>query len=336
MLDRRVFMKLVGPVLVGLAEDWLDIEPPELVAVLRGGRVTEDFVARMEEGLPRLRLLEAERGGDRARRLIDAELGMVAEVLGRSTYTSAVSRRLHALAAELGRMAGWASFDSGSHAAAQRYWVAALHSAHASDDRAIGANVLKSMSLQCYDFNLPKEALLLARRAHEGAGAVTPRTDAMLSLREARAHAALGDRIACEHVLFEADTFFGRADQHSNDPTWVGYFDAAEFHAQVGTCYLDLDRHAEADRHFAAALELFPETKVRDHATYIIRRASAQVGLGDLDQATALLGAAIPLIRQAPSDRNIQRADSARRRIPLPRTDQRVTELDEQMATLVA
>lgn len=336
MLDRRGFMKLLGPVLVGLAEDWLAIEPPELAAVLRGGRITDDFVRRMEEGLPRLRMLEAERGGDRARKLIDAELGMVSEVIGRSTYTSRVAIRLYALAAELGRMAGWASFDAGMHAAAQRYWVGALHAAHASGQNAVGANILKSMSLQCCDFNKPKEALMLARRAHEGALDVTPRTDAMLSMREARAHALLGDRLACENLIASAEGAMARADGRDEDPTWVAYFDDAEFHAQVGSCFLDLDNYIAADRHFEAALALFPAEKVRDHATYLIRRSSARAGLGDSEHAAQLLAEAVPLIRQAPSGRNVQRARDARAGIPGARKTAWSARLDHELSALVA
>src|SRR5262249_52053083 len=84
------------------------------------------------EGVPRLYFLEHAQGGHRARKLIDAELGMVVDVLQRSTYTVAVGKRLYCLAAELGKMAGWASFDAGLHASAQRYWVAGLHAAHAA------------------------------------------------------------------------------------------------------------------------------------------------------------------------------------------------------------
>src|SRR5262249_24715759 len=146
VLDRRGFLILAGSSLVGVAQDWLRIEPEHLAAVLGGGRVTEDFLVCVEDGLPRLHLLEAAHGGDRARRLIDAELGMVAQVLSGSSYTAAAARRLHALAAELGSLAGWASFDAGLHAAAQRYWLAGLHAAHAANDRALGANILKSMS----------------------------------------------------------------------------------------------------------------------------------------------------------------------------------------------
>lgn len=335
-LDRRGFMKLTGPALVGLAEDWLRIDPPELAAALRGGRVTDDFITRLEEGLPRLRLLEAERGGDRARRLIDAELGMTAEVLMRSSYSTSVATRLHTLAAELGRMAGWACFDAGMHSAAQRYWVAALHNAHTGGQRTVGANILKSMSLQCYDFGRMKEALLLARRAHEGAGAATARTTAMLALREARAHAALGDTRACENVLALAESALARAERHDDDPTWSAYFDDAEVHAQVGICYLDLGRPKHADRHLTEALSHFPAAKVRDHATYLIRLSSARLALADAEEATALLAQAVPLIRQAPSGRNAARARDARAAIPLPRSHDAVEALDRALGTLVA
>lgn len=144
LADRRGFMKLTGTALICLAADWLRAEPAALVAALRGGRVTSEFVDRVEEGLPRLRLLEAAHGGMRVRQLIGAELGIVADVLAGSAYTTEIARRLHGLAGELGRMAGWACFDAGLRAAAQRYWVAALHAAHAAGDRPLGANILKS------------------------------------------------------------------------------------------------------------------------------------------------------------------------------------------------
>jgi tetratricopeptide (TPR) repeat protein len=314
----------------------LEVEPGELVAVLRGGHVTSDLVERMEDGLPRLRFLEATRGGDRARTLIDAGLGMVVDVLDRSSYTTAVGKRLYGLAAELGRMAGWASFDAGLHAAAQRYWLAALHAAHAAGDRLMGANILKSMSLQCCDFDQPREALELARSAYEGAKGVPPRAAAMLALREARAHAALGDTPACERLLAQADGHFSRINTIDSEPAFLGYFDESEFNAQVGTCYLDLGRSLEADSYLSRTLRMVPATKVRDRATYVIRRASAQAQLGEVDHAASLVGEAIRLIHEAPSERNVRKAVRTRQRLPLSKSDARGRELDDQLAALGA
>ncbi len=113
--DRRSFMKITGSGLLLIAADWLRVQPGELSAVVNGGRVSQEFLTRVEEGLPRLRLLEAARGGCRVRRLIDAELGMVSDILAGCSYTTAVGTRLHRLAGELGRVAGWASLDAGLH-----------------------------------------------------------------------------------------------------------------------------------------------------------------------------------------------------------------------------
>lgn len=163
---------------------------------------------------------------------------------------------------------------------------------------------------------------------------MTPRAAAMLALREARAHAAIGDSRACERLLKQADVEFDRITSTDPEPAYLGYFDESEFNAQVGTCFLDLGRSKEADRYFSRTLRLVPATKVRDRATYVIRRASAQTQLGDADHAASLVAEAIPLIREAPSERNMRRVVRARQRLPFTKADPRARALDDQLATL--
>ncbi|MEV6599669.1 transcriptional regulator [Actinoplanes sp. NPDC051346] len=268
--------------------------------------------------------------------MIDAELGIVIDVLNDSSYTSALGIRLYALAAELSRMAGWASFDAGLHAAAQRYWISALHLAHAADDRLLGANILKSMSLQCYDFAMPAEALALAQSAYAGSEDSQPRAKAMLALREARAHAALKDAKSCERLIREAEASFGSLRFPDDHPAWLTYFDQSEYYAQMGTCYLDLGDSRRADFYLQQSLSLAPDTKIRDRATYVIRRAAAQAASGEMDEAAHLIKEAVPLIHQAPSERNLQRIHRTREKITFSGSDPRGEELDEQLAGLVA
>lgn len=336
IFDRRAFMKLGGPALVGLAEQWLAVEAPALTAVLSGGRASDRLVERMEDGLPRLRELEAACGGERARRLLDAELGVVTKILEGSSYSGAASRRLYRLAAELGRIAGFASFDAGLHSAAQRYWTSGLRAAHSAGDRAVAANILKSMSLQCYDHGLFRDSLDLAKAAVDGTGPVTPRTEAMLLLRRARAEAACRNKAACDHVLAAAERAYGRTSSADTDPGWTAYFDDAEFHAQVGTCHLDLGRPSAAGRSFASALALMPETKTRDRATYVIRLSESGLAHGEAEEAAGLLRSAIGLIVDAPSQRNVERAKAVRDRLPFAKTDPRVEQLDVDLARLAA
>ncbi|WP_329092353.1 hypothetical protein [Streptosporangium sp. NBC_01469] len=330
MMDRRGFMRLTGMSLAGFATDWLNVEPAQLVAVLRGGRITEEFVAQIEVSLPRLHTLGDIYGGQQVRKLLDAELGMVAEVLEKSSYNAAIAQRFHGLAAELGSMAGFASFDTGLHSAAQRYWIAAVHSAHTAGDRAVGANILKSMALQCRDFGDFPGSLTIARAAYESAGKVTPRTASMLAMRLAWAHASIGDKAESHRLLSIADTQFGHGTR-PDDPRWVLWFDEGEFHNHIGACQLDLGNLRRADFHLDKAREGFSPTRRRDYATYLIRRAHVQNDLGNADHAGDLLHQAVPVIEHAPSQRNISKLLAVRDRLP---NGTHRSGLDQRLSTL--
>ncbi|MCX5397197.1 hypothetical protein [Streptomyces sp. NBC_00102] len=336
MPDRRGFMKLGGQALTLLAGEWLSQESEPVAAALAGGRIDLRLIEDLEDGLPRLRRLEAALGGPRARLLLDTELATVTGILKAASYTDQAGRRLLRLSAELSRLAGFASFDAGLHAAAQRYWTSGLRAAHSASDRAMGANILKSLSLQCYDHGLFAESLALATCAVEGAGDVTPRTRAMLLLRQARAEAAGGNRTACDRLLSDAETQMARVRVEDEDPSWTGYFDAAEFHAQTATCHADLHRPRLAVTHFTTALTLMPPAKGRDLATYTIQTARAHAALGNADEAIRLLEAAVPLITTAPSHRNTARAATARAELPMARRDPKVQRLDELLVRLSA
>lgn len=336
MLDRRGFMKLGGEALTRLAGQWLTRAPEPVAVALAGGRIDTQLVADLEGGLPRLRRLEARLGGPRARHLLDAELETVTGILKGASYTDEVGQRLHRLGAELARLAGWSSFDAGLHTAAQRYWASGLRAAHTAGDRALGANILKSLSLQCYDHGLFADSRALAAAAVDGAGEVTPRTLAMLLLRQARAAAACGDHAECDHLLSSAETQMACADNSDDNPAWTGYFDTAEFHAQTAACHADLRRPRLAQSHYATALALMPAAKHRDLATYTIQNARTHTALGDADHAVHLLETAIPMITAAPSQRNVARAAAARAELPLTAKDPKVQRLDQLLATLAA
>ena len=199
---------------------------------MAGGQVDAQIVNRIEHNIPGLRVMDDRLGGESVRRLVDAELGVVADLLARGSYTEQVGRRLHGVAAELSRFAGWVSFDAGFQTAAQRYWIAALHASQAAGDRAVGANALKNMSLQCVDFDRPRDAVELADAAVDSARGLTGRAASMIEMRRARAYAAFGDSSACARSLVRAEDAFAHA--RSDGPSWAAYFDEAEYHAQVG------------------------------------------------------------------------------------------------------
>lgn len=332
LVDRRGFLKLTGPTLAYLAGSWASLEPHPAGEQLAGRRVSEDLLTQIESRLPVLRSMESQLGGATVRRIIDAELGLVSGLLHQASYSDAQGRRLSTAASELAQLAGWACCDAGYHAAAQRYWVAALHAAHSAGAPALGANVLKTMTLQLLDFDQRTDALAVADGALTAGRGSTPRTRAMLTVRKARAHAALGDKRDCDRALADTETELGRGP-HDDDPHWARYFDEAEYSAQVAMTYVELGATVPADRWFDRALDPgLGVSRVRDRATYLIRRAAVQVDLGDLDHAHALAQQALPHLEEAPSARNGYRVRELRARLAPHLSDPGVRTLDTRLA----
>ncbi|ABD09852.1 hypothetical protein ThrDRAFT_02092 [Frankia casuarinae] len=331
--DRRGFLTITGTGVAELATQWLGMEPARLAAALNGGRVDDQIVNRIEHNIPGLRVMDERLGGESVRRLVDAELGVVADLLARGSYTEHVGRHLHLVAAELARFAGWVSFDAGFQTAAQRYWITALHAAHAGGDRMLGANVLKNMSLQCVDFARPREAVDLAEAAVASAGGASGRVGAMLHMRRARAHAALGEASACAQALACSEEAMVTA--RPEEPAWSSYFDEAEYQAQIGSCYIDLGHLAQADRWLERSLAIQPDSRARDRATYLLRWAAVQMDLGNVDHGCELTRQALPMLAATRSKRNARRADELRRRLRRHGTDPAVRELDQILARTV-
>jgi tetratricopeptide (TPR) repeat protein len=334
VVDRRGFLILGAGAAVAVANQWLKVDSPQLVSVLRGGRIDNGLVDCFENRLPALRLMDATLGGGGVRSLVDSELRLVTDLLAKGSYTEAIGQRVFAVAAELGRVAGWTSFDAGYHAAAERYWAAALRSAHTAGDRPLGANILKCMSLQRVDTDRSDEALAIARAAREGAKNAPSRVVAMLTVRQARTHAVRNEAIDCERLLVEAERAMGRADDQAA-PAWASYFDQAEYCAQVAACYLLLRRHQATDQWLMQSLELQPDERSRDRATYLIWRADTVLSLGDVEHACALVGQAVPDIASARSVRNQRRLTEIHGRLQKHQTVA-VTVLDEQVRSLIA
>ncbi|MFE2720994.1 hypothetical protein [Kitasatospora sp. NPDC059327] len=76
-----------------------------------------------------------------------AELAMVAKLLELGAYDEELGRALYGTASRLARLAGWAAYDLGHEAAAQRAFVAALRAAHLSGDPRLGVGVVGCLAV---------------------------------------------------------------------------------------------------------------------------------------------------------------------------------------------
>lgn len=324
--DRRKFLLLTGSALTALAD--ADVLPALAAAAHDGDtQVDDQLLDDIETGVPRLRRMEAKLGGASIQQLVDAELRTVLNLLRHGTYTTSQGRRLYLVAAELARVAGWSMFDGQRHAAAQRYWTVGLAAARGAGDRLVAANIRKSMSLQALDFGHAADALHVAEATLSSLRGATPRVVTMLTLRKARALAAMGDRAGCERLI--AGTDADTAVAHTGDPSWIAYFDPPEYYAQVGSCYLDLGDLTTAQRWLTQSISLMPPEKVRDLITYQLRSAETHAHAADPAAALATAAQAIPLMAAAPSARNTQRLTQLQQALAPHRQARR--DLDEML-----
>lgn len=307
-VDRRGFLTLGAGVSTAVAHDWLATTSVDVSFTRGANRVGESLVAAFEIRLPALRRLEQALGGGTARPLAQQELRVVTDVLNDGTYSSKVGQRLFGVAAELGRICGWANFDSGFEAAAEHCWVAALHAAQLARDRALGANILKSMSLQAMDCGRPRDATSLAEAACGGAVGAHPLVKAMVTLRYARALAGVGEEKRVQRMLLSADDYLV-AESIDPPPDWAAYFDESEYFAQTARCWMILDRHQDAIKWLERASSALPDGRSRDGATYHFWRAESYLRLGSLENAGEAIEAGLPDFRATRSDRNRARLE---------------------------
>jgi tetratricopeptide (TPR) repeat protein len=298
-MERRFFMALTGLPLTAVAQQWL-LDPARVAASVLGMRVDHAVVDDLERVADvRRRLDDAVSGPD----LLSATLGdlrLVLALLRNCAYTEDVGQRLYALAAEFSRIAGWLAFQSQQHAQAQRYFLAALRAAHLSGDRAMGANVLGFMSIQAAFSAAPKDAVLLAESALNGARELTAAVEANTWARLARGAAFAGDAATWQHAQDRVFDLLSRSVP-DNEPPWIYFFTEDYAFGMAGESLLALGRSQQAEGHLRNALALMDPQCLKDRAHWLCKLATARIGTGSIEHACATASEAAAVIRKLKS-----------------------------------
>jgi hypothetical protein len=248
--------------------------------------MTDPLINHLQARVEELWRLDDTLGGDSSLEAGAAALALVERLIRHGRYSAAVGTRLHSIAAAMGRFCGWAAFDAGRDAAAQRYWHAALLSAAAADDVDQGVYVLSNLALQAaYAGDGPLAlALLDMARRHVDPAART--VLAMLDCWAVRGHALAGDAKAAPSMLNLADDLWDRR-RPEDDPGWVYWMPQPSLTVEAGTGLLDIGDFAAAERSLTAGLSTLPGASARDRSLYLVRLAQVQLRTGRLDEATA-------------------------------------------------
>ena len=292
-LQRRHFLTLSGAALAAAAHQWLIADPGRIAASLAGKRADAAVVADLTTTVDALRRLDDKLGGQAVHGMVTEQLRLVVRLLRNSSYSETDGRALHAIAAELARLAGWTSYDAGDHGTAQRYYLLALRAAAEADAPGIGANILRCMAHQVATAGDPHTAVNLLRSARTGArGRLTATEQAVIWAGLARAHGLLGDRNA---ALAASDAAYSAIDQAqpAEDPPylyWAGPYTIAYY---TGTSMIFCGDPAAAVPHLQTAVALIGHDLPRDRLECQASLALAHAKAGNPDEAVALAHQAI-------------------------------------------
>jgi len=300
-MERRHFMAMTGLTLTAVAHQWL-LDPARVAASVLGKRVDHAVVDDLERVAEARRRLDDSLGGGSLLPATREDLRLVVALLRNSSYTQEVGRRLYAVAAEFSRLAGWLAYDTGQPALAQRYFLAALRAAHASSDRAIGANILGFMSVQAAQSSTPRDAVVLAESALIAEQALTPAVAASMYGRLALGAAYAGDATACLRAQARAFDLLSRSVSE-NEPPWIYWFTEADAQGLAGWSLLALGRSADAEPHLRRAIALLDPGFARDRAGMLCDLATARLGTGAVERACATASEAATIIRRLDSPR---------------------------------
>ncbi|MGH8931009.1 MAG: hypothetical protein ACRDZO_10400 [Egibacteraceae bacterium] len=242
-------------------------------------------------------------GGETMRPAVIAQLRYVLSLLAECKRDDQ-RRNLVSIAAELARLAGWMFFDACQYSVARSYFEESLRLAKQIDDHLFIANVLACLSLQATYENNCSDALALARAAQDVCGGTAPpRLMAMLSMREAFAHAALPDKSGCHTAISKSHASFESIGNVDQDPAWIAYFDETKLIADTGIALSRLGDHKAAEPMIGLALDHQDPSNTRTLAFHTFWLSKTHLRAGNLDQA---LGTGIRMLELAAS------VDSAR------------------------
>ncbi|WP_405638062.1 hypothetical protein OHB53_46415 [Streptomyces sp. NBC_00056] len=226
-------------------------------------------------------------GGEALRPAIVGQLRYVVGLLKENRPPS-IQNGLYQIAAELARLTGWTHFDARQYNQARAYFTEALQLAKEASDHQSIANVLACMSLQATYQDRPADSLALVTAAQDQARSTpdsTPRVLSMLSMREAFAHAILGNRDSTHQAIGEAHRQFGQIQTGDQDPAWVTYFDEPKLIVDTGIAHGRLGDSVTAEPLIADALQREDRANQRGRAFHSFWLARTQLDQGKLDQA---------------------------------------------------
>jgi tetratricopeptide (TPR) repeat protein len=304
---------------------------PQLTQVDAGRRVGSDVVALLRQRTARLRRLDDILGGADTFQVYAAELDATTALLKQASYTQATGRDLLAIAAEQAQQAGWAAFDAGRHADAERLYSTSLTAANDASDRSLVGNSLAYLSYQLA--STERSGIDAATASCDTAGDRAPgAVRALLFGRLAWAYAVVGDARGTDTALAHAEEAV-TSDDGRAVPGWAQWMDHTQAEIVAGRCWTELHRPLRAVPVLESALAAYDDFHARDKSLYLTWLADSYIDAAEIEQAASVMNRVLDLSAGIGSVRPHQRAVTVIRRLASHRDLPLVADLIERAAS---
>ncbi|MEU1824096.1 helix-turn-helix transcriptional regulator [Streptomyces abikoensis] len=300
---RTVLTTISGTALISLAGAWATTGTrTQATEHAHGKAVGQELLTLLEETSARLTALATQQRQHTAP-LLDALLTTVTELIADGRYSRPLGLRLHTLAASLSQTIAWHRFDHGLHGKASQFWIAGLHSAHASGDRDMGAALLGDLAYQASWRSDPRTAAHILERALTRAR--HPAAQSLLQLRLARALAAQGERRATVRALGAAEHLLGKSSGEPV-PAWCSWMSEADLAVDSGQSLLDLGEHRRAQQLIREGQALLPPSRDKTRGVFLTYQAQSHLDLGEPELAAAAAIQALDLAQRIGAPRCVE------------------------------
>jgi hypothetical protein len=304
---------------------------PQLTQLAAGRRVGSDLVSVLRQRTARLRRLDDILGGADTFQVYAAELDATTTLLKQASYTEATGRDLLAVAAEQAQQAGWAAFDAGHHADAERLYSTSLNAAREAADPSLAGNSLAYLSYQLV--STERSGIEAATASCDTAGDHAPAAVlALLFGRLAWAYAVAGDARGTESALACAEEAVTSGDSR-DAPDWAAWMDHVQVEIVAGRCWTELRRPLRAVPVLESGLAAYDDTHARDKSLYLTWLADSYIDAAEIEHAASVINRVLDLSAGNGSVRPRQRAVTVLRRLAPHRDLLAVADLIERVAS---
>jgi hypothetical protein len=233
LVDRRVFLSVSGTALASAVSAYLGAQPLADVGALPPVSVDDPLVDQIEASVPRLQLMDDERGGGAGLGYVGAQVRAVLLVLHEGGHSDTTTRRLLVALADLAQLAGWKALDAAAPGLAQRYFFTGLRAAYDSGYRSMAAHILADLSFQAASMGDVRDGLMLGEAARRTSEKSVSSVQASVLSRLSFGYAAAGRVGDCRRSWMDAHEHLARRNLTS-DPAWMYYLTPNHLDSQAG------------------------------------------------------------------------------------------------------